>query len=79
MYSHHFYNGNSICDFLFAFLDHSLTKIRSTLTEKNLLLQEQILEHIDKGGKKEDDRAVSPERVSIHLKLFYQGSRSQEY
>ena len=61
-----------------CFSTHGESSERSSSPKrKNSLLLEQILylkkfTHIEKGGKHENDRIVSPESVSIHLQASRQ-------
>ena len=59
--------GDNLCEILFASVVDRIIQEKSLLLQerifsnkgKNLLLKEQTLNHIEKGGKKETDRGLS--------------------
>ena len=61
MFFYHSTKGNNLCDVLFAFFGKKPFQKGSTLKEKNLLLEQQIVSYkslpiLQKEAKKENDR-----------------------
>ena len=63
----HFYKGEQLCDFLFAFFGNKILQLALTLTGWMFLgVYPQC-----KGGKNENERIASPESVAIYLKTSF--------